>query len=211
VAAQTIDYSLLHKVLTPTGYEAEEKFFTLLDRVKPKRVKTTERLLKIIDFFGSWVQLTVKEDLSKEDSFYCVANHFYEDLSPNTRGLYCEIDALIVLALDRMKSWTDFETVLAHEVIHLLQNIVFRGNRAADYSAMAVANVAIWPRPEADAKYLEAAKKWAEKEDESIIEFEAYDWMYYPKMVACLGESLKEKHALWSNFWRCPVEVGCDS
>ena len=201
----TIDYSLLNKVITPTGYEAEDKFLTLLGRVKPKRVKTTERLLKVVDFFGSWVQLTVREDLDEGETLFRAATHFYEDFSPNTRGVYREADALIVLALDRMKSWVDFETVLAHEVVHLLQNIVFQGDRTDDCCAMAIANPIIWPRPELDQEYLKTAEEWAEKEKDNVYEFEAYDWMYYPKMVACLGESLKEKTKLWSNFWSCPL------
>jgi hypothetical protein len=204
VTKQSIDYDLFYKVMTPTGEAASEKFFYLLNRVGAKRIKTTERLLKVIDFFGSWVQLTDFEDV-EENCGSLAAECLYEECGETTRGVYREVDSLIQLALDRIDYWKDFEEVLAHEVIHLLQNIVFRGDRTTDAHALALANFAIWPNPSIDKRYLDSAKKWAEEEDENEFEFEAYDWMNSPKMVACMGESLMSQSKLWANFWRCPV------
>ena len=201
---QSIDFDLLHRVMTPTGEAASDKFYYLLDRVGTKRVKTVERLLKIVDFFGAWVQLTDPEDVEKND-WSPAARSFYKECGEDTRGVYSEVDSLIQLAMDRITYWKDFEGVLAHEVVHLLQNIVFRGDRRGGHHSLALANVAVWPNPVSDPKYLEMAKEWAQKENENEFEFEAYDWMNYPKMVACMGESLKYQTGLWANFWRCPI------
>ena len=204
----TIDFDLLYKVTSPTGDEAIDKFFYLVSRIGTKRFKTVNRLLGVIDFFGSWVQLTDCRDIDDEtDNFSLAARSLYRDCEETARGLYREVDALILIAMDRIDYWKDFEGVLAHEVVHLLQNVVFQGSRDFDGHALSIANSAIWPNESLDLAYLNRAKEWAEEEDSNEFEFEAYDWMNYPKMVACLGESLIYKSSVWEESWNCPIDA----
>ena len=176
-----------------SGDTALEKFYTLMGRVKSKRLKTVARLLKGVREFGCRVEFDSAEDPDCDNIF---------EENKDCGGVFTEIDHWIHLNLDLIHSWKSVEQILAHEAVHLCQNVVFKGDRTGD-SSMEISMDRIWSCYDSS-KY----RKWLEdvsEEDFPCYEAEAYSEMDRPKGVACSLEFMKSKFNLWEGTYYCPV------
>jgi hypothetical protein len=175
-----------------SGPCATSKLFALTKRVKPKRLKTVARLLRGVRSFGCLVEFDSEGD-EEETPFTD---------SEGCSGVFTEVDHWIHLNLDLIHSWKGLEEVLAHEAVHLCQNVVYSGERTAD-CAMEISMDRIWSFYDSE-KYRSWLNGVAE-EDFPVYEVEAYSEMVRPRGVACSLEHLRFRTELWSNVYHCAV------
>jgi hypothetical protein len=175
-----------------SGPSASSKLLALSKRVKSKRLKTVTRLLKGVRSFGCLVEFDSEEDELETP---------FTD-SDGCNGVFTEKDQWIHLNMDLIRSWKGLEEVLAHEAVHLCQNVVYRGERTED-CAMEISMDRIWSCYDSN-KYREWLEGVAE-EDFPIYEVEAYSEMVRPRGVACSLEYLRSKSELWANVYHCSI------
>jgi hypothetical protein len=177
-----------------TGNRAWRRVHQLTNRVQEKRLKTVTRLLNETHKLGCRVEFCSERDRDENNPF--VGNE-------GCRGLYTECDSWIYLNIDEFKSWKMFEEVLAHEAVHLTQNVVYKGHRNVDDHSMEVSMDRIWKFYDSE-KY----RSWLDSvsdEEMPVYEVEAYSEMTRPRGVACSLEQLRLTPALWEGTYYCPI------
>jgi hypothetical protein len=185
-----------------SGDFAIDRLMLLTDRIGVKRHKTLNRLIDSSTKFGCCIEFVCAKDLSP-DNVEEYAD-FYNNTEDKVRGYFREDDCWISINLDRINCWKDLEEVYAHEVVHLLQSVVFDGERDRGKFCMTLAYPEIFKSADKE-KYLEWAESVAD-EDVPVYEVEAYYIQDRPRQVAFASEWLLEhRQEVWSNSWCCPV------
>lgn len=177
-----------------TGWNASDKLFQLTERVQEKRLKTVTRLLKESEKLGCRVEFCSEKDSDDDNPFI---GH------ETCMGLYTETDSWIYINIDKIKSWKSLEETLAHEAVHLSQNVVFKGERSLETNNMEISMDRIWKFYDSE-KY----RKWlneSSEEDFPVFEVEAYSEMVRPRGVACSLEFLRSSSSLWEGSYYCPL------
>jgi len=179
-----------------TGDNSMYLLDTLTGRVQRKRLKTVTRLLASASKLGCIVEFCSEKDDDKGNQFV--------DEYKNANGMYSEDDSWIYINLDKIGSWAKLEKTLAHEAVHLAQNVVFREERKLGESSMDICMDRVWAcynDPPGYRDYLESESK----EEYPVFEVEAYGEMRLPKAVARSLEILWRKPDLWEGTYYCPV------
>ncbi len=193
---------LVNDRVVMSGESSINKLISLANRIGIERHKTLNRLLEVSTRFGCCIEFVSRQDLNSEN--YEGFANFYSKENESTQGCFSESDCWISLNLDLMKSWKDLEEVFAHEVVHLLQSIVFSGERKTGESSMELAYPNIFSSCKKE-DYENWAKESSE-EDFPIYEVEAYSIQHRPKQVAFAAEwLLEDRSEVWCNSWNCPL------
>ena len=193
---------LINNNVVLSGEFAIDKLFLLSDRVGVKRHKTLNRLIESSTKFGCCIEFICSKDLGPDD----VEEYadFYNNKNNEVSGCFRETDCWISINLDRINCWKNFEEVYAHEVVHLLQSVVFDGDREGEGNCMTLAYPEIFESADKE-KYVEWAESNAD-EKFPVFEVEAYSIQDRPKQVAFACEwLLSNRKEVWSNSWYCPV------
>ncbi len=193
---------LIDDYVVLSGEAAVEKLNQLCDRIGFDRHKTLNRLIEGAVKFGCKIEFVSKGD-SEEEGFEFYAD-FYSKENEGCSGCFTEGDSWISIDLDSMKTWKRFEEVFAHETMHLLQSIVYQGERVPERSNMALAYPAIFESCDEI-----AYSSWIDMNcgpDLPCFEVEAYSIQDRPKQVAFAIEWLHDyRQEVWSGKWSCPL------
>jgi hypothetical protein len=193
---------LVNENIVVSGDYCVNKLIQLADRVGIKRHKTLNRLISAVTKFGCCIEFVSHLDVNSEN-FEEFAN-FYSKENTGTQGCFRESDCWISVNLDLLKSWKDLEEVFAHETVHLLQSIVFQGERSREESGMELAYPRIFSSCDEE-EYVDRVNECSD-EDFPIYEVEAYSIQDRPKQVAFAAEwLLEDREEVWAKNWYCPV------
>lgn len=189
-------YRLYHK-FTMSGDECVSRMDTLLKRMSVKGFQETIYLIESIRFFGGRVEFVHSEDLD-EDEVKEYSSFYSSDRE--VLGTYCHVDSWVTIPLDKHKGWKSVESTLRHELIHLLQDVLYEGERKNDRELGTICGKVSWS---------ESLRTWFEEikgehPEEPICEIEAHILDTWKKSVRDWTEEIKRKTHLRENYY-CPL------